>query len=672
MDTYRLPSRLPVLLTLLCTALAITAQANGQTSTTPRAWAVVIGISKYAKLPAGWQLQFAERDAALMASALQAAGMGSSNIRLLIGAEATTAAIKTAIGVWLARSASEQDTAYIFFSGHALVEREFGESYLLAYDSDPQNAYATAISISELKQALSRRVRVRHVVLIADAVRRDLLNPQADGAAASSAFVKALEELATSRAGLLAILANGPGEFSREGQRWGGYGVFTKFLTEAISGSGDLDGNGLVTAREAFNYLSEKVSQETSNQQHPWRSAGPAEQITLARVAPLTQPAIEAKSMSRPAHGQPPSNPAQAKAASNETPARSAAGGGALERASKPQLTPPETQAVIPIVPNAGAIPSDIKLSQPAITPPPKPAQVPPSISLVLAVPALIQPLAIAQPLPVPILRTPPSPLVIQIEAAIASNTLIEPKGASAWELYQRLVAEAGSMADAEAAARMLSEALKKASHKRVAGDLRVDNISSKLDEFKLAGQMLARARSLQPNDAEIAILEKLSSAEALIALQFYDEAERSLRQLQPAQNAAIENALGLAYQGMLSDWQAERAFKRAIELDPNWAAPHYNLAMLYRNQRKDAALLEFERAAALSPDNVALITALGDEYFARQQWMQAASAYRKGLAISPDDVNLHMKLGHALYSQGLRQEANREYQKARELRQRQ
>jgi Flp pilus assembly protein TadD len=36
---------------------------------------------------------------------------------------------------------------------------------------------------------------------------------------------------------------------------------------------------------------------------------------------------------------------------------------------------------------------------------------------------------------------------------------------------------------------------------------------------------------------------------------------------------------------------------------------------------------------------------------------------------LKPSDDGLHTKLGHALYSQGLQDEANREYQKAKELR---
>ena len=102
---------------------------------------------------------------------------------------------------------------------------------------------------------------------------------------------------------------------------------------------------------------------------------------------------------------------------------------------------------------------------------------------------------------------------------------------------------------------------------------------------------MLARARTLAPDNGDVSALEKLSAAEALISLQFYDEAERALAPLQSAKLAAVENALGLVYQGKLDTWRAERAFKRASELDSKWAAPHYNLALLYRSQQNQAAL---------------------------------------------------------------------------------
>jgi tetratricopeptide (TPR) repeat protein len=231
------------------------------------------------------------------------------------------------------------------------------------------------------------------------------------------------------------------------------------------------------------------------------------------------------------------------------------------------------------------------------------------------------------------------------------------------------MAADPVTVADANRMKPALAAALAAQGKLIVNGDVRGDNVSDKVDEFKRAGQMLARARTLAPESGDVNALEKLSAAEALIALQFYDEAERALGQLQTAKLAGVENALGLVYQGKLDTFRAERAFKRAIEIDSKWAAPHYNLALLYRSQQNQASLSEFEAAASIDPGNVNLLSALGEEYFTREQWKPAADAYRKAIALKPSDDNLHTKLGHALYSQGLQEEANREYQKAQELR---
>src|ERR1700731_100214 len=109
-------AKLHALLMLLITLT--TAAGAQQPDQKGRTWAVIIGVSKYQKLPGGQQLQFADRDAASVAEALEKRGVSPLNVRLLIGADATTAAIKSAIGNWLARSASESDTVIIFFSGH--------------------------------------------------------------------------------------------------------------------------------------------------------------------------------------------------------------------------------------------------------------------------------------------------------------------------------------------------------------------------------------------------------------------------------------------------------------------------------------------------------------------------------------------------------------------------
>ncbi|HEY3136133.1 MAG TPA: caspase family protein [Blastocatellia bacterium] len=740
--------------TIICALLsgAAFAQQREQGSKT---WAVVIGISKYQKLPGGQQLQFADRDATLFAETVEKKGVSPQNVRLLTSAEATTAAVKSAIGNWLARSASESDTVLIFFSGHGMVEREFGEAYLLGYDSDPKDPYATALSVTEITAALTQRIRSGRVVVIMDATRRDFFDPDSDPDSAKS-FARAFEGLAASRPGVLAIVASGPGEFSREGQRWGGHGAFAKHLADVLIDGAQRNGDLALSADELFDLLKARVADDTSNKQHPWRSPAtlarvtqpksveiarqPQRQVAEATVPQRSQsgdkpeittrtpaPAVpreEKKSESTPVVAsvsgtQPGSTTSKL---TTETPVRAAVTpkptpASAPEPARPPVSrapTPPSVEAVKTGQPatSPSRAPASSEVARVDISTPPNPAPrrtpTPPGVEAVNAgqlaassprglapsvvataeIPAppkpkvyipnaavvsdreTVQPektLAVSVPTSSP--EVAPTPLVLQISAAIASKNLIEPKNNSAWDLYMRLASEPSASADAARVKPVLAAALIVEGRALVGGDVRSDNIADKVDDFKRAGQMLARARSLTPDSAEAVALEKLSAVEALISLQFFDEAERALSQLQAAKLAVVDNALGLVYQGKLDGWRAERAFKRAIELDSKWAAPHYNLALLYRSQQNQASLAEFEAAAALDPTNVNLVAASGDEYFARQQFKQAADSFRKAVALRPSDDGLHTKLGHALYSQGLQDEANREYQRARELR---
>ena len=728
---------------LICSIVAIASaflavrMAQSQTSAqnTPgeRTFAVVIGISKYPRLPGGYQLQFADRDATMFAETIKKAGASPDNVRLLTGPNATASNIRSAVGTWLARAASTSDTVYLFFSGHGLVESEFKESYLLAYDSDPKDPYATAVSIGEIGRALGRRLRARQVLILADAARRDFFNPDSDGASMTKLFTEAFGELATSRPGVSVMLASGPGEFSREGQRWSA-GVFTKYAVEGLSAAGDADGDGSITGTEFFDFVSNHVAEDTSSKQHPWLAANSLAQITLARsrarpsviataagkstpAQPEQRPTAKTSELERdrPQKAQPPveSSPIGKDASSTRGPSTTVAGRapairppaetgprgkttsrgskapGASAGGSKPAIssrtsatTPgPKNEGSGPVTPSkpqevnaappetTGSIGAGSKTESPPA--PSKPVISPPSVPTLSAEPAKTGTRTVTGSIPVANAEPAPSPLLLQIERAISSGALIEPRDASAWDYYQKLIKDPSSASEASRLKPLLASALMKSGRTLVVGDVRADNVTEEVDDFRRGGQMLARARALAPENTEIAGFEKLSAAQALVGLQFYEEAEKALTQLQSLRLAAVENALGLAYMGSLNEWQAERAFKRAIDLDSNWAPPHYNLAMLYRSQKKEA-IGELERAAVIDASNTSVLSALADEYFGKEKWAPAADTYRKAIAMKPNDETLHTKLGHALYSQGLRDEANREYQKAKEIRGRQ
>ncbi len=750
-----------LLLAALCCLISLLETANGQSQPPGRngsakEWAVIIGISHYSQVPGGQQLQFADRDASAFAEALEKTGVRKENIKLLLGQEATISAIKAAIGNWLAKSVSTDDRVYIFFSGHGIFEREFGESYLLAFDSDPADPYTSAFSINDLTDALNRRIRAGNVLVIADAVRGDFFPPEEEGNRDSSSFVLTFNQMVASRAGLNVILASGQGEYSREGKRWGDMGVFTRSLVDAFN-EANPDVNNTRTAEGIFHTVSARVAKETSNKQHPWHggfglasmlirtngslaldsgqkppaptaektpepvalSVKRAEQIAPANNAPANNATENNRQAATDYHepagieprpeeaikDQPsarvPTPPAKSPAkpdivANNPKPeavsggvstpvTRSNSTGTRKSGPSNPSPngasksvrgagTPPANEPIRSAgVPAATSSDSPNVGEPPRSAPPPRrPTPTPPETSTIEASSAGNGNIPIGSPNSAPAMGTAPSPLVLQFQAAIADGRLLEPKNASAWDIYQRLADDPATRPRALQLKPRLAEALTDSGRAIVSGDVRSDNVSDKVDEFKRAGQMFSRARALMPELSDVAALEKVSAAQALIALQFYDEAERALAQLQGTRLATIENSMGLIYSGRLDSFQAERAFKRAIELDPKWAAPHYNLALLYRNQRDDDALAELEQAASLGAGNIAILTALGDGYFNLQQWQKAADVYRKAVDIEPSNDTLHTKLGHALYSQGLRDEANQEYQKATRLRSKQ
>lgn len=706
--------RFTVLLAATCLLLPGPVTASIQTQPTTQTWAVVIGISRYAKLPGGQQLQFADRDAASFATALADTGIDKNNIRLLSSAQATLQAVRSAIGGWLARSASATDDVYLFFSGHGMVESEFGESYLLCYDSDPQDLYATALSLSDLKQAFSERVKAQRVLVIADATRRDFFDPE-DNPTAAQSLISAFDRLAASRPGLSAILASGPGQFSREGQRWGGYGVFSKLLVDGTSGKADRDSNGRITDEELFEFLAARVPQETSNKQNPWRTRNQLTQLALAAPKAVTSPPLsqpqpserppsthatrstlpEKKSVestsrretdtpstsaSRPVESPLSREPStETRSAESTTPREASTTASSGRRAVDPAPSRKAASAPVGQPVTAGAPPttgaSDVNTAMAVIVEnapaPARAAERPPNVNPVATHPAASSETRV-ELLAVTPGASAPSPLLLQLEASIASGNLVEPREQSAWDFYQRLKNERDQSSELQRIESLLSEALVKASRDITLGDLRADNIGARIDDFRRAGQMLSRARGLRPGDPTIPILEKLSAAQALVGLQFYEEGEKALVGLQSSRLAAVENALGLAHLGVLDEWRAERAFKRAIESDPNWATPHYNLAVVLKSRHNEESMAEFERAAALAPSNWSLLTALGDEYFARENWARAAEAYSKAISVNPGESVLHTKLGHALYSLGRRDEAEKEYQKARELRERQ
>lgn len=93
-------------------------------------------------------------------------------------------------------------------------------------------------------------------------------------------------------------------------------------------------------------------------------------------------------------------------------------------------------------------------------------------------------------------------------------------------------------------------------------------------------------------------------------------------------------------------DWPgAEREFKRAIELSPNYATAHqYYGEYLTFLGRTAEAVRELERAHELSPLSLIINTQMGYPYFGVRRCDQAMAHYRKALELDP---TFHFAIQH-------------------------
>jgi tetratricopeptide (TPR) repeat protein len=82
----------------------------------------------------------------------------------------------------------------------------------------------------------------------------------------------------------------------------------------------------------------------------------------------------------------------------------------------------------------------------------------------------------------------------------------------------------------------------------------------------------------------------------------------------------------------------AEGSFRKAIELQPVWQAPHNNLAGLFLVQgKKDEAIRELEAAIKANPDNLGAYLSIAAIYNQGKDYKKALETYERVLARKPD-----------------------------------
>jgi serine/threonine-protein kinase len=138
-----------------------------------------------------------------------------------------------------------------------------------------------------------------------------------------------------------------------------------------------------------------------------------------------------------------------------------------------------------------------------------------------------------------------------------------------------------------------------------------------------------------------------------------------------------IDPTLGEAYTTLANtkhhyDWnfaEAEKEYKRAIELSPNYpTAHHWYAESLTSLGRFDESFAEYNRALELDPLSLAISTDLGMAYYYNRQYDRAIEHFKKLIELDPKYVRTHYYLADVYQEKGMFEETIAEIEKGSTL----
>ncbi len=226
-------------------------------------YAVIVGISNY--LDSSMNLHFADRDAIFFAAFLMSASGGSvpkKNIKLLLNADAQSQKVNDAID-WLLDNCEKDDNAFFYFSGHGAIENKsmFEDGSLICYNTSSTAFTNMGLSMDRLNK-MANTISVTknaNVIIITDACH--------SGRMAKTKFnvnFLAGEQLMLAKEREIRMASCKSEELSIEKTDWGGgRGVFSYHLTNGLQGGlADTDYNGIVTLSELKAYLENAMAND--------------------------------------------------------------------------------------------------------------------------------------------------------------------------------------------------------------------------------------------------------------------------------------------------------------------------------------------------------------------------------------------------------------------------
>ncbi|NIM48620.1 MAG: tetratricopeptide repeat protein, partial [Gemmatimonadales bacterium] len=176
--------------------------------------------------------------------------------------------------------------------------------------------------------------------------------------------------------------------------------------------------------------------------------------------------------------------------------------------------------------------------------------------------------------------------------------------------------------------------------------------------------------RSYAPSYGELAICYVLLGFfDYLLPQEAYPKARAAATRALDADERLPEAHVALGAVSWYFDWnapEAEREYKRAVELNPSHSDAHLWLAFfLGEIGRWDEAIAAARRAQELDPLSVMANNAAGEVFYLKREYDRAAEAFGKNLDLEPTNAGNHYYIAWPYEQQGMYEEAIAELETA-------
>lgn len=233
------------------------------------AYAIVIGIEQYQqKLP---RADFAAHDAEIMGQYLSnVLGFPEENVVVLLNERATKTGVEKYIEGWLPDHVEQDDSVFIYFSGHGAPNPKTGKAYLVPYDGDPTFVEQTSYPLARLYERLEA-LPAKEVVVMLDSCF--------SGSGGRSVIAKGMRPMVLSvenpllAKGRTVVLAASSGDQVSSTYDQKGHGLLTYFFLKGLQGEADRNRDQNIELTELFAYMKPQVERvarrEFHNEQSP-------------------------------------------------------------------------------------------------------------------------------------------------------------------------------------------------------------------------------------------------------------------------------------------------------------------------------------------------------------------------------------------------------------------